>query len=179
MNTVRSNRNTLIGFLFMLLSLSIVGASAYVYEQASLTVTQNIQDIATLTLQNAALGDIEEGQTIYYTPSNLTALNNIISVTTTKANVYLHFDSDLDDLSSDYATYTIVVKFDTVPGGSTHNTGDTACTLTLGSPDYSSANLDVSGSWTFDFEITTTPQAVSSDTGTTVTITVSAESTSS
>jgi len=113
-----------------------------------------------------------------YTPSNTSALNDIISVTTTKNNVYLHLDGDLDAQSSNYATYNIVVKFSTAPVGSSHSSGDTACTLSLASPDYSSINLDVAGSWTFDFEITTTPQGVSSDTQTTVTITVSAESTS-
>ena len=168
----------LVGSLFILLSFSIVLASAYVYEQASHTVTQTIQDIATLTLTNSALGNIEEGQTLYYTPSNQSDLDDIVSITTTRANVYLHLDSDLDAQSSNYATYNIVIRFDTVPIGSSHNTGDTACTLALASPDYSSINLDVAGSWTFDFEITTTPQGVSSDTQTTVTITVSAESTS-
>ena len=168
----------LVGSLFILLSLPIVVASAYVYEQVSHTVTQTIQDIATLTLTNSALGNIEEGETKSYTPGTQPDLDDIISVVTTKANVYLHLDSDLDDQSPNYATYDIVIKFDTVPIGSGHNTGDTACTLTLASPDYSSINLDVAGSWTFDFEITTTPQGVSSDTQTTVTITVSAESTS-
>jgi len=140
-------------------------------------VTQTIQDIATLTLTNAALGTIEEGQTILYTSSNTSALDNIISVTTTKNGVYLHLDSDLDSQSSNYATYNIVVKYDSVPVGSSHSSGETACTLTLSSPDYSSIELDVAGTWTFDFEITTTSQGVSSDIQTTVTITVSAEST--
>ena len=171
-------RGTIVGILFLMLSLGISGVSAYVYEQASLTVTQTIQDIATLTLSNAALGNIEEGQTILYTPANTSALDNIIQVTTTKDNVYLHLDSDLDSQTSNYATYNIVVKFDTVPAGSSHSTGDTACTLSLTSPDFSSINLDVAGTWTFDFEITTTPQGVSSDIQTTVTITVSAESSS-
>ena len=167
----------LLGILFIILSIGISIASAYIYEQATLTVTQTIQDIATLTLTNAALGTIEEGQTILYTPSNTSALDNIISVTTTKNGVYLHLDSDLDSQSSNYATYNIVVKYDSVPVGSSHSSGETACTLTLSSPDYSSIELDVAGTWTFDFEITTTPQGVSSDIQTTVTITVSAEST--
>ncbi len=167
----------LIGVLFILLSFSIVGVSAYVYEQAQHQVTQTILNIATLTVQNSALGNIDEGQTILYTPSNQSDLNNIISIATIKANVYLHLDSDLDSLSGSYSAYNIVVKFDSVPGGSGHSTGDTACTLSLASPDFSSIDLDVAGSWTFDFEITTTANSVSSDTATIVTISVSAEST--
>ena len=170
-------KSRLIGFLLVLLSISIACVSAYVYEQATQTITQTILEIATLTVQNSALGNLEEGQTLYYTPTNQSDLDDIISLTTTKANVYIHLDSDLDSLSGDYDTYNIVVKFDTVPGGSGHSTGDTACILTLASPDYSSIDLDVAGSWTFDFEITTTAQSVNSDTPTTVTITVTAEST--
>jgi hypothetical protein len=174
---ISKKRNTLIGALFILLSIFIVGVSAYVYEQATQTVTQTIQEIVTLTLQNSALGSIEEGQTLCYTPTNQTDLDNIISIATTKSSVYIHLDSDLDSLSSYYDTYNIVVKYDTVPGGSSHNAGDTACTLSLTSPDYSSIDLDVAGSWTFDFEITATAKSVNSDQATTVTITLTAEST--
>lgn len=177
MKVIKGKR--LVGVLLILLSISIVSVSAYVYESAQQTITQTIQEIATLTLQNSALGNIEEGQTIYYTPSNQSDLNDIISVITTKNNVYLHLDSDLDSLNTDYTTYNIVVEFDTVPALSSHSTGETACTLSLASPDFTSITLDVAGSWTFDFEITTTANSVNSDTPTTVTITVSAESTSS
>lgn len=83
-----------------------------------------------------------------------------------------------DALTTYYDTYNIVVKFATVPGGSSYSSGQTACTLSLASPDYSSIDLDVAGSWTFNFEITTTAKSVSSDQATTVTINVSAESTS-
>ena len=159
------------------MSFTIASVSAFVYESAQMTVTQTIKEIANITLQNSALGDIEEGETKSYTKNEVPALGDAISVVTTKALVYLHLDSDVDSLNALYSTYDIVVKFATVPGGSTHSIGDTACTLTLGSPDYSSINLDVAGSWTFDFEITTTAQSVNADQPTTVTIIVSAEST--
>ena len=134
-------------------------------------------NVAILTLQDSALGNIEEGQTICYTPANKTDLNDAMRVSTVNSIVYLTLDSNLDSLSGNYDTYDIVVKFDTVPKGSSHNAGDTACTLSLASPDYSSIELDAAGSWTFDFEITTTAKSVSVDQVTTaVTITVSAKS---
>lgn len=167
-----------LGIVFILLSLGIVSVSAFVYQQSSLTVTNTIKEIAALTLQNSALGNIEEGQTLLYTPTNQSDLNQIINVTTTKDNVYLHFDSDLDLMSGNYTTYNIVVKIDTAPGTSSHNPGDTVCTLSIGTPDHSSVTLDKTGDYKFDFEITTTAQSVDSDQNTTVTITVSAESTS-
>ena len=104
----------------------------------------------------------------------MASLGDAVSITSTKANVYLHFDSDLDALT-DYSTYNIVVKFSQVVG-STYSVGDTACTLSLGSPDYSSVDLDAGGAWKFDFEITSTASSVDADTPTTVTITVTAES---
>jgi hypothetical protein len=171
-----TKKHVLLGAILLLLSCSIVSVSAYIYEQNSQNVTQTIVDIATLTLTNSTLGNLEEGQTLLYIPSNQSDLDDIISVTTTKANVYLHLDSDLDSLT-DYATYNIVVKFSQVQG-STYSVGDTACTLTLGSPDFSSIDLDVAGTWIFDFEVTTTASTVSADVPSTVTITVSAESTS-
>ena len=135
-------------------------------------------NVAILTLRDSALGNIEEGQTICYTPANKTDLDDAMRVPTVKATVSLQLDSNLDTLSGNYDTYSIVVKFDTVPIGSSHSTGDTACTLSLASPDYSSIELDVAGSWTFDFEITTTAKSVSADQVTTaVTIIVSAKST--
>ena len=128
-------------------------------------------------MQNSALDNIEEGETKTFTKLDIASLGNAISVVTTKANVYLHLDSDVNLLSAYYSTYNIVVKYATVPGGSSKIPGNTACTLTLASPDFSSIDLDVAGSWTFDFEITTTAQSVNADQPTTVTITVSAEST--
>ena len=173
----KAKEHVILGTVLLLLSFSIVSVSAFIYEQNSQTVSQTIIDIATLTLSNAGLSDLEEAQTLLYTPTNDTDLEDIISITTTKANVYLHLDSNLDSLT-DYSTYNIVVKFDTVETGSTHSVGDTACTLSLGSPDFSAIDLDVAGTWSFDFEITTTAGAVSADSPNTATINVSAESTS-
>ena len=159
-----------------MLSITIVGVSAYVYEQASQTITQTIIDIATITLKNSALGNLNEGETQTYTNVTIPNLGDAISLTTTTANVYLHLNSDLDLVSS-YSNYTIEVKFSQVVGA-TYSAGDTACVLNIGSPNYSSIDLDAAGTWAFDFEITTTAPSVSSDTPSTVTITVSAESTS-
>jgi hypothetical protein len=164
------------GLLLIMLSITIIGVSAYVYEQASQTITQTIVDIATLTLKNSALGNLNEGETQTYTQATIANLGDAVSLTTTTANVYLHLDSDLDSLTG-YSTYNIVVKFSQV-AGSTYSVGDTACTLSIASPDYSSIDLDAAGNWAFDFEITTTAGSVSSDTPSTVTIVVSAESTS-
>ena len=163
------------GLLLIMLSITIVGVSAYVYEQASQTITQTIIDIATITLKNSALGNLNEGDSQTYTSATVPNLGDAISLTTTTANVYLHLNSDLDAVSS-YSTYDIVVKFSQVVGA-TYSVGDTATTLTIGSPDYSSIDLDAAGAWAFDFEITTTAPSVSSDTPSTVTIIVSAEST--
>ena len=166
------------GLLFILLSLSVVGVSAYVYQQATMTVQQTIVEIASIVLKNSDLGNINEGETQTYTSSEVANLGDAISLTTTTSNVYLHLDSDLESQSASYSTYNIVVKYATVPGGSSATSGNTACTLTLASPDYSSITLDIAGDWTFDLEVTTTASSVNSDTPTSVSITVSAESTS-
>lgn len=176
---VNTMNKRVLGTLLIITSLLIVSASAFVYWQASNTVTQTIVEVATLTLTQATLGDIEEGQTILYTPTNTSSLNDILAITTTKANVYLHFDTDLEGQSSNYATYQIVVQVgDTVPGGSSNSTGDTTAILDIANPDTTSGvALDAAGDWTFDFEVTTTANSVSSNQTTTVNITVSAEST--
>lgn len=161
---------------FVLLSLMIITVSAFVYESATQTVTQTIQDVATLTLNNAALGNIEEQETKSYTKTEIPALGNIVSTTTAKNNVYLHFNSDLDSLDTYYTTYTITVKCGAVPGGSSHSVGDTVATMTIATPDLAAVTLDIAGSWTFDFEITTTAKSVSSNQATSVTIVVTAES---
>ncbi len=170
-----------IGLLLVILSFSIVGVSAFVYESAQQTATQTIQEIAEITLQNSALGNIEEGETKTYTKTGgggdveLATFGEAIIITTTKDNVYLHLNSDLDSLS-DYSTYTITVKFAQVQG-STYTVGNTAFTMTLASPDPTAIDLDVAGEWKFDFEITTTANSVNGNTNKTVTITVSGEST--
>lgn len=169
-----------VGILLIICSVLIVSVSAFVYEQASNTVTQTIVEVANITLDQGILGSISEGQTILYTASNTSSLNDIISITTTQANVYLHFDTDLDSQSTNYATYQIIVKVgDTKPAGGSLSVGDTVATLTMAAPDtLVGIDLDVLGDWALDFEITTTANSVSSNQATTVNITVSAESTS-
>ena len=169
----KMNLKRISGAMLILLSLVIVIVSAFVYEQQSQTTTQTITEVASITLGNAALGNIEEGETILYTAANTSAIDDILTVTTGKANVYLHIDTDLD-AQSNYATYQIEVIVDTSPG----SLSGTVATLTTGSPDTSSGiDLDTAGTYIFDFRVTTTAQQISSDTPTTVNITVSAEST--
>ena len=171
-------KKKIIGVLFILLSILIVFVSAFVYETATQTVTQTITNIATLTLKNSDLGTIEEGETKGYAKGNATNLGAAISITTTKASVYLHLNSTIDSLSAYYTTYDVTVKFATVPGGSVlHTSGDIAATITIAAPDPAAINLDAAGSWTFDFEVTTTAKSVSADQPTTATIVVTAEST--
>ena len=96
-------------------------------------------------------------------------------MTTGKDSVYLHFDTDLNDQSGNYATYQIEVIVDTAPGSLT----GTVATLTIASPDTSSGiDLDTAGDYIFDFQITTTAQQVSGNSTASVSITVTAESTS-
>jgi len=161
------------GLMLMLLSFAILLVTAFVYEDQTNNVTQTIQEVATITLDQGPLGTIEEGET------KVSTLNQILDVTTAKANVYLHFDTDLDSQSGNYDTYDIEVVADTVPGGSTlWSVDDVIATLTIAGPDTSSGiDLDTAGGWIFDFRVTTTAGQVTSDTPTTVTITVSAEST--
>ena len=161
--------------LFLLLGLTITGVSAYVYQQATMTVSQNIVEVASFTIKNSALGDINEGETIVYTSTEIPNLGAAITITTTTQPVYLHFDSDLDSLSGSYSAYDINVIYDTVPAGGSGS--GTACVLSTASADYSSITLDAVGTWIFDFSVETTASSVDSDTPTTVTITVGAEST--
>jgi hypothetical protein len=170
-------KSKLFGVMFLLLSVVIVSVSAFVYETSQQTVGQTIVDVATLTLQNSALGDLEEGETKSYTKADVATLGAAISITTSKADVYLHLNSDIDSLSTYYTTYTLTVKYIIVPGGSSHSVGDTATTMTIAAPDPAAITLDVAGSWAFDFELTTTAKTVSSDQATTATIVVTAEST--
>ena len=172
---IHVGRKALGGF-FILLSLMIVTVSAFVYESATQTTTQTIQDVATLTLNNAALGNIEEQETKSYTKTDVPALGNAISTTTAKNNVYLYLNSDLDTLNTYYTTYTITVKVATFPGGSTHFAGETVATMTIAAPDPAAVTLDIAGSWTFDLEISTTAKSVSSNQATSATIVVTAES---
>src|SRR5665647_2086634 len=160
----------------LLCFMSIAAVSAYVYEMGQVQVTQTIINIATLTVSNSALGDIEEGQTITYTKAATTSLGNIVSLTTTKDGVYLNFTlSDISVLTTYYSTYQIVVKFAAIGTGSTHVIGDVACTVTLGAPNPASVTLDKVGTWSFDFEVTTTAKSVSADQPTIATVTVTAQ----
>ena len=170
-------KKKLIGLTFVLLGIMIASVSAFVYESAQQTVNQTIVNVATLTLKNSALGNLEEGETRSYTKADVAALGAAISTTTTKANVYLHLNSDIDSLGTYYTVYNITVKYITVPGGSSHSVGQTAAKMTTAVPDPSAITLDVAGSWVFDFEITTTAKSVSIDQATTATIVVTAEST--
>ena len=165
------------GIVFVLLSVMIATVSAFVYESAQQTVGQTVVNVATITLKNSALGNLEEGETKSYTKADIANLGAAISLTTSKANVYLHLNSDVDSLSAYYTTYTVVVKYITVPTGQEALIGQTAATMSLGSPDPSGFALPAAGSWAFDFEITTTAKAVSSDQASTATVVVTAEST--
>jgi hypothetical protein len=164
------------GLAFVLLSIAIMSVTGFVYVQQQQTVKQTIINVATITLKNSALGNLEEGETKSYTKDNVTELGAAISVTTSKANVYLHLNSDINNLGTYYQTYTLTVKYITVPGGSGHSVGQTAATMTTAAPGPTAITLDAAGSWAFDFELTTTANSVSADTGTTATITVTAES---
>jgi hypothetical protein len=170
-------RKKSLGVLVLLLSFAVITVSAYIYESMQQNVTQTIKEIATITLKNSALGPLEEGQTLFYTKSNVTNLGAAITLTTTKANVYMHLTSDLASQSTYYSTFDVAVRIITKPSGGAHSVGETVSTLTLASPNSGAINLDVLGTWTFDFEVTTTAKSVSSDQSTTVTITVTAEST--
>jgi len=164
------------GLAFIILSFLVVSISAYIYEQSSQTISQNIVEIATISLKNSDLGNINEGQTKTYTNETIPSLGNAISITITEENVKLHFNSNLDEYSRAYSTYTIDVVLVEKPAGSNLEVGSTMCTLSLSSPDYSSVNLDSIGTYCFNFEITTTANPVDEDTPTSITIVVSAQS---
>ena len=164
------------GILLLVFSLMVAGVSAYVYQQATMTVTQTIVEVASITVQNSALGNINEGETKSYTKGDVASLGEAFTIDIQSQPVYLHFDSDIDSLSGSHDTYTITVKFIQVQG-STFSVGETAVTMTIGSPDPAAVTLDATGLWKFDFEITTKAKSVNSDTPTTATIIVSAQST--
>jgi hypothetical protein len=170
-------KKKLLAIPFFVIAFLILSVSAFVYEQSQQTVGQTIVNVATLTLKNSALGSIDEGDTKSYTKADIAALGSAISLTTTKPNVYLHLTSNIDSLSTYYSTYTLTVKYLTVPGGSTHTAGQTAATLTLASPNPTAITLDVAGTWVFDYELTTTAKSISTDQATSTTINVTAEST--
>ena len=162
------------GITLIAMSLMILVVSAFVYDQASQTTTQTVVNVASISLGNAALGNINEGETILYTPANTSALDNILDITTAATNVYLYFDSDLEGQTTNYDTYQIEVIVSSAPGGS--SLSGTIATLTMAAPDTATGiTLDVIGNYVLDFQVTTTAQAVSSNQDTTVNITVTIE----
>jgi hypothetical protein len=175
LKTIRKRYKILVIFLAFI---AISTVAAYIYETGQITVTQTIINVAALTVSNSALGNIEEGQTITYTKSTTPTLGTIVNITTTKDNVYLNFaSSDLSAQTTYYSTYSITVKFAAVGTDSTHAIGDVACIMTIGTPNPASVTLDEAGTYSFDFEITTTAKtSITADTPTTVTVTVTAQS---
>jgi len=151
------------GIILIFFNMLTFSVSAFIFKQPSNSITIKLN-----------LGNILEGQTIHYTPNNTPYLNDVLFITTTQADVYLYFDTNLDEQSNNYATYQIVIKAgDTIPFGSDYSIGDVVATLTLDSPDATSKlALDVAGYWTFDYEITTTAKSVNSNQTTNVSITV-------
>jgi len=125
----------------------------------------------TVLLQNCTLGEIEEGETKTCDKNSVPSLGNLIQVRTSKADITLLIEVNLDAIEKCYATYNMTFKFSNVPAGSKWSNGDTACTLSLNSPNHYSIKLDVAGTWTFESEITATAKSVSYDCPTTVTIT--------
>lgn len=170
----RASRMT--GLAFVVLSLCVAGVSAFVYQQASQTITQTIVEVATISLKSTDLGNIKEGQTKTYTKNEVPSLADAIGIVTTESHVYIYLVSNLDSQSSRYSTYDIIVRLSNAPGASNHSIGEPSCTLSLGNPVYGPIDLDVAGSWSFDLELTTTADSVNSDTVTTVIITLLAES---
>jgi hypothetical protein len=140
-----------------------------------MNLTQKIIEIATITLKNSDLGNINEGETRNTTKEEVPKLGDAIMVTVSDSvsQVNLNLDSNLDDLSGFYSTYDIVVRFSQV-AGSTYSVGETACILSIGSEDYSSIKLDNSGEWRFDLEVTSTAKSIDYNTPTTAIIIVTA-----
>jgi hypothetical protein len=168
-----------LGIVLLLIAVALatsVAAAAFVYESGSQQVTQTVKNIATLTLQNSALGNIEEGQTVTITKTTVSSLGAAVTLVTTKDNVYLKFDSDINLLNSAFSSYTVTAKYASVGSGSSSTVGSTACSMTIVTPDPSAITLDKAGTWVLDFEISATAKAVSSDQATTITINVSAQS---
>jgi hypothetical protein len=170
-------RRKLSGILFILLSLSVISVSAYVFQEATMTISQTIVDVVTITLKDSDLGTINEGETKILNKTGVPNLGDAISIDVTTVPVYLHFTSDVGSISG-YSTYNIDVDYATIPLGGSGTVGATACTLSIGSPNYSSITLDQAGLWTFDIVVETTAGSVDINTPTQVQITVGAESTS-
>jgi hypothetical protein len=153
--------------------------AAIIYESGTNQLTQTVKNVATLTLQNSALGNIEEGQTITITKATVSSLGAAVTLVTTKDNTYLNLDSDINLLTSAFSTYTVTAKYASVGSGSSSTVGSTACTMSIASPNPAVITLDKAGTWVLDFEVSATAKSVSSDQATTATINVSVQSDSS
>jgi hypothetical protein len=161
--------------LFLLFCFMVTSVSAYVYQQSTLTETQNNMEIAPITLKNSDLGNINEGETKVYASSEIPSLGEAISITTTTAPVYLHFNSNIELLSSSYSTYNIDVLYNQVPPLGTGS--GIACSMSIASPDPSVVTLDAVGTWVFDLSLKTTAKSIDLNTPATVQIFITTEST--
>ena len=72
----------------------------------------------------------------------VSSFGNIFNLATTKNNLCLHFNSDVEALGAYYSTYRMMVRFEAVGSGSSFNVGDNVCTTTLASPEPAGATLD-------------------------------------
>ena len=166
---------TKIGVLFLLFCFMVTSVSAYVYQHSTFSETQNNKEIAPITLKNSDLGYINEGETKVYTSLEIPSLGEAITITTTSTPVYLHFDSNIELLSSSYSTYNIDVLYNQVPPLGTGS--GIACSMRIATPDPSAITLDAVGTWVFDLSLKTTVNSIDSNTPITVQIIISTEST--
>jgi hypothetical protein len=171
-----SKNNKLTGVILLIFLVIASCVSAYVFQSGILTSTQNIIEVTTIDIQLCGLGDINEGETRYYTELELPSLHSAVSITTTTAPVYLHFTSNLDSLIDSYSTFNINILYDTVPPGGPGS--GTAGTLSLTSHDLTTPiTLYVAGTWEFDLVIETTAKSVDINTPSSVSILVEAKNT--
>jgi hypothetical protein len=164
----------LAGFALILLSLSVVVVSGFVYGMNQHMAYQTTV-IAKLNIESSALGNIEEGQTKTFDKFTIPDLGSAATLVTTKDHVCLLFESNAGSLNSSFSEYTISIKFASVGSGSRYCVGDIANTINLTSPAIM-VTLDKAGVWGFDLEIITTAKSVSSDQATSVTVKVTVES---
>jgi hypothetical protein len=162
--------------IFFFFSFSIVGISAIVYEQAAQTITQTIVNVVNINLDNVDLGTINEGETRFITKEDVPSLGDAITVEVDESVplVNVNLDSNLDELAAIYSVFDVIVRFSQVVGES-HSVGDVACVLSIGSDDFSSIELDESGTWKLDFEVVTSAKSVDVDKTSAITLVVSAE----
>jgi hypothetical protein len=80
-----------VGIAFILLRILIVSASAFIYESAQQTAGQTIVKLTTLTLQNTALGNLEEGETKSYTRTNVARALKTRKLPSPKTGILVHY----------------------------------------------------------------------------------------